>query len=214
MSNSSCVVLVPFQGHIVPQCEAGLDALERAGYTVRRVAGYSQIDFGRCAMATLALRDGFDELMWIDSDIGFDPADVDKLRGHNLPMACGLYRKKGPRDFACEFLPGTRGLVYGPQGGLKEVRYAGFGFMHTRRIVYEAIHTQFHLPECNCVNDTPGVIPYFLPMIHTEPDGISNRYLAEDYAFCERARQAEFPCMADTTIRLVHVGTHAFTWES
>ena len=39
MSNSSCVVLVPFQGHIVPQCEAGLDALERAGYGGQRLAG-------------------------------------------------------------------------------------------------------------------------------------------------------------------------------
>jgi hypothetical protein len=119
-----------------------------------------------------------------------------------------------PEEFACEFLPGTRGLVYGPQGALKEIRYAGFGFMHTRRIVYETLQSRFALPECNRVGQKPGVIPYFLPMIHTEPDGLTTRYLAEDYAFCERARQTGFPCIADTTIRLVHVGTHAFTWES
>jgi hypothetical protein len=213
VSNSSCVVLVPFSTHIVPQCERGLDALERAGYAVRRVAGYSQIDFGRCALASQALRDGFDELMWIDSDIGFDPADVDKLRSRNLPMVCGLYRKKGPKEFACEFLPGTRSLVFGEQGGLKAIRYAGFGFMHTRRLVYEAITRHFALPECN-QRGGGGLRPYFLPMIHTELDDKAPRYLAEDYAFCERARQAGLACMTDTTIRLRHVGMHEFVCDS
>ena len=68
-----CVILVPVGATIDPRCEAALAALERRGYAVRRVLGFSAIDFGRSSMASSALADGFDELMWIDSDILFAP---------------------------------------------------------------------------------------------------------------------------------------------
>ncbi len=35
----------------------------------------------------------------------------------------------------------------------------------------------------------------------------------EDYAFCERARTAGITVLADTSIRLWHVGNHPFAWE-
>ena len=38
-------------------------------------------------------------------------------------------------------------------------------------------------------------------------------YLAEDYAFCERARQCGYKIMADTSIRLWHIGEYAYGWE-
>jgi hypothetical protein len=38
-------------------------------------------------------------------------------------------------------------------------------------------------------------------------------YLAEDFAFCHRARSCGFKIMADTRIRLWHVGRYRFGWE-
>ena len=38
-------------------------------------------------------------------------------------------------------------------------------------------------------------------------------YLGEDYAFCERARQAGHQVMADTRIRLWHFGQFGYGWE-
>ncbi len=38
-------------------------------------------------------------------------------------------------------------------------------------------------------------------------------YLAEDYAFCHRALLCGFPIIADTTIRLWHVGDYGYSWE-
>jgi len=38
-------------------------------------------------------------------------------------------------------------------------------------------------------------------------------YLAEDHAFCHRARLCGFPIIADTTIRLWHVGDYGYSWE-
>ena len=38
-------------------------------------------------------------------------------------------------------------------------------------------------------------------------------YLAEDFAFCHRARQVGLKIMTDTTIRLWRVGTYGYGWE-
>jgi len=69
---------------------------------------------------------------------------------------------------------------------------------------------QQRLPMCNERFKIP-LIPFFHPMLHQCEDG--HWYLAEDYAFCERARQCGYKIMADTTIRLWHIGNHAYGWE-
>ena len=38
-------------------------------------------------------------------------------------------------------------------------------------------------------------------------------YLADDFSFCERARQCGYKIMADASIRLWHLGEHAYGWE-
>ena len=207
---SACVVLVPIGGAIDPGCEDALRQLERRGYPVWRVRGYSAVDAARNQLATDALGKGYPELMWVDSDVAFDPADVDKLRAHNLPFTCGLYPKKGPRQFAAEFLPGTRSVKLGKHGGLVEVRYCGFGFAHVRREVFEAVQKHAELPVCNLRFNSP-LVPFFQPMTVPDPGGWWS--LSEDYAFCERARRAGFSVMADTTIRLWHVGSYRYGWE-
>jgi len=206
----SCVVLVPIGAAIDPGCDDALRELERRGYTVRRVRGYSAIDAARNQMATDALAQEFNELMWVDSDVVFDPNDVDRLREHNLHFTCGIYPKKGPRQFACEFLPDTEVVRFGRNGGLTEIRYCGFGFTHVRRAVFEAVREKLGLPVCNQRFASP-LVPYFEPM--SIPEASGRWSISEDYAFCERARQAGFTVMADTRIRLWHVGTYRYGWE-
>ena len=211
-----CVVLVPIGGQVVPACEEALAELERRGYPVRRVRGYSAIDQGRNQMATDALADGFDETMWIDSDVGFDPNDIDKLRRHNVPIVCGIYPQKGRRVLACHVLPGTEKLIFGDEGGLTEILYAGTGFLLVRREAYETIRRELQLPLCNERFGGRPMVPYFQPMSH--PDAVGSDigghwYLAEDFAFCERARQAGFKIFADTSVRLMHYGNYGYSWE-
>jgi hypothetical protein len=197
-------------GSIEPECALALACLEAQGYAVRRVSGYAAIDQGRSQMATDALADGYDELMWIDSDIGFDPAAVDLLRGHGLPVAAGIYPKKGLRELACHLLPETSQIIFGEGGGLFEIMYAATGFLLTHRRVYETIRERERLPTCNERFGRP-IVPYFLPLI--SPDGAGHWYLGEDFAFSERARRAGFAVMADSRIRLRHIGRHAYSWE-
>jgi hypothetical protein len=205
-----CVVLVPVGAHIEPSCEASLHELELRGYTVWRVRGYSAIDQGRNQLATDALAAGFQETMWIDSDVSFNPDDVDKLRSHNLPITCGICVKKGKRELAIHVLEGTELLVFGPKGGLTEIRYAGTGFLHVRASVYHTIREQLKLPICNLAWSHP-MLPFFQPMIKEEPWG--SWYLAEDFAFSERARRCGYRVIADKSFRLGHIGSYTYTWE-
>ncbi|WP_405179616.1 hypothetical protein OG225_38545 [Nocardia sp. NBC_01377] len=207
---SRCVVLVPTTGDLGLEFSRTLSELEKRGYTVRCVAGYAAIDQGRSQIATDALRDGFDALMWIDSDIGFDPDSVDRLREHDLPLVCGIYPKKGLRELACHLLPGTEHVLFGAGGGLMNIKYAAAGFLYTHRTVYETMSEHEKLPVCN-EHFGRATVPYFLPMIVS--DGENPWYLGEDYAFCERARRSGFEIVADTGFRLGHIGRYTYSWE-
>lgn len=208
----ACVILVPVGHHIEPSCDASLRELERRGYTVRRVHGYSAVDQARNQMATDALRDGFQELFWIDADIVFSPEAVDRLRSHGQPFICGIYAKKGEnqRSFACKFPRGTSVVGFGKAGGLIDLSFAGTGFLLTHRAVYQTIQERLNLPVCN-ERFGPSMIPFFQPTVI--PDDQGSWYLGEDYSFSHRARECGYKIMADTTIRLRHVGSYAFGWE-
>jgi hypothetical protein len=204
------VILVPAAHYIEPHCELSLRQLEALGYPVRRVHGLSQIDVARNRIASAALADGYAELMWIDSDMAFEPSSVARLRAHGLPLVCGLYPAKVDRHLTSQLAPEVRRLTFGQGGGLVEVLHAATGFLHTRREVYLDIQQQLQLPVCNQRQGQP-IVPFFLPLI--VPDGVGHWYLGEDYAFCERARLCGYRIFADTTIRLQHIGIYGYSWE-
>ena len=234
------------------------------------MGGYSAIDIGRSELATKALAptpspiragsapspsvslpqgEGFAETFWIDSDIQFEPDDVDRVRSHGLPITAGIYARKGSRAIAAHTLPGTKQLGMGRGSGLVELLYAGAGFLHVRREVYETIRRNLGLPLCNGQFGRP-MVPFFMPMIvpweppsppaplpkgegrqerekgreeeaeitpspRPSPGGRGGQcwYLSEDYSFCERARQCGYKIMADTSIRLWHIGEYRYGWE-
>jgi hypothetical protein len=219
-ANSSCVILVPAFTPPVTKCEEGLRELERRGYPIRRVRGFSAVDQGRNQMASDAIHDGFAETMWIDTDVGFAADAVERLRSHQLPIVAGLYPQPGARSLACELLPGTENLVFGEEGGLVEVKYAAAGFLLVQRAAYEAIREANKLPLCN-TRFGRGVWPFFMPLtVEREkeangenPPSPRHRYLTDDFAFCHRARQAGLKIMADTSVRLWRVGSYGYGWE-
>jgi hypothetical protein len=214
-ANSQCVILVPAFGPPTPKCEAALKQLEKSGYPVRRAGGFSAVDQGRNIMASDALHEGFAETLWIDTDIVFEPKSVERIRSHKLPIVAGLYPQPGGRSLACELLPETKKVVFGEEGGLIEIKYAGTGFLYVRREAYETIRDKLKLPLCN-TRFGRGCWPLFQPYWIEGGDsgnGVTHRYLTDDFAFCERARQAGLKIMADTTIRLWRVGSYGFGWE-
>jgi hypothetical protein len=208
MLGRGLVALVPsVDGRIEGACDERLRVLERRGIEVRRSAGCAAIDFARSHMATRALADGFEELLWIDDDIVFDPDDVDALRASGDAFIAGPCAKRGSGGFAFDVLPGTKQITFGSQGGVVDVLYVGTGFLYTRRAVYDAIAKE--LPVCTV--GAIDVVPYFIPFILATAAG--HKYLGEDYAFCERARRAGFAIRVDTRLRVFHLGLHGYSWE-
>lgn len=105
----------------------------------------------------------------------------------------------------------------------------------------EGLQERLRLPTCNLHFGRP-MVPFFLPLVRQgggrdeetkvqaakgdrqgidqlspatshQPPTTSPWYLAEDFAFCERARQCGYQVMADTSIRLLHFGSYGYTWE-
>jgi hypothetical protein len=161
-------------------------------------------------MASGALRDGFEETLWIDSDVVFDPDAVERLRSHGLPIVCGIYPKKGSQALSCHAMPGSDRLVFGEQGGLTEILYAANGLLLVRKQVYRDMQHQLGLPVCN-QRFGRSIVPYFMPLVKC--DGVGQWYMSEDFSFCERARQCGYRIWADTTIRLQHIGMYPYSWE-
>lgn len=208
-----CIVLVPYLTHIEPACERGLRELEKRGLEVRRYPSSAAIDRTRAEMATTVLAEGWDEIMWIDSDIVFEADDVARLRSHELPLVAGVYAKRGTGGLACHLEAAATELRVGEGGGLAIVRYVGMGFVLARRQVFDDVAKTFALPRCNTAFNTP-VVPYFLPMVIEDAQTAGGYwYLGEDYAFCERARRAGHAIQVDSTIRLGHIGSYVYGWE-
>lgn len=200
----SLTVLVPVSHAIEPQVEESLKALERKGATVVRRYGFSAIDQARCVLAQEAFDAGFENILWIDSDVAFRVEDVEKLLSHNLDFVVGAYSVKGWPAFTSRFVDDE--IVFGEGGGLYEVNYAATGFMLCKRNVYSRVQRHYRMKKVGVWGDQFWVYPYFFPIIKNA------EYLGEDYAFCERARQAGIKIYCDTTIKLSHIGKYGYSF--
>jgi glycosyltransferase involved in cell wall biosynthesis len=206
------VVLVPFIDRIEPECERALFALEGAGVRVVRKSGCSAIDVARGELASEALHDGAESILFIDADIAFHPADALRILARPEPVVAGVYAKKNQRELACIFADGLKNVVFGigaPDSYL--LKYASAGFLRIQAEVLRRMIVELRIPLCN----TPwgrGVWPFFMPTIIPLTGGAFH-YLGEDWAFSHRLRQIGITPVADTSIRLLHIGSYGFGWE-
>lgn len=77
--------------------------------------------------------------------------------------------------------------------------------------MFDAVRRLPGMAECNLGFRRP-LVPYFAPLVGADGRG-DPWYLAEDFAFCERARRCGFGAAADTRVRLWHVGPYRYGWE-
>src|SRR5438105_1478138 len=139
MPQPACVVLVPSGRVCDPAAERSLAELSRRGHPVWRVRQPDPPPDARDRMVRDALAAGLDELFLVEPDVVFDPDDVGRLRGHGLPLVCGVYPLVAATAFACEFLPGTAELTFGFGGGPIPVATCGQGFSLLRGSLLETL---------------------------------------------------------------------------
>jgi len=211
-NRSKWVVLVPHCTAIEPGCEQGLRDLEHEGIRVIRRQGSSQIDLARSDMVSEALHNGYESMLFIDSDIGFDSESAIRLFERTEPVVSGVYTKKGPREVASAFSDGVKNLVFGPEvPGLYPVKYAATGFLRIRSQVLITMIERLKLPLCN-TRWGRGLWPFFLPIIMPQGDG-QFHYLGEDWSFSHRLNLIGVTPLADTSFRLYHIGPYGYSWE-
>jgi len=206
------VVLVPHMTHIENECEQALRQLEAEGVRVVRRGGCSAIDVARNELISEALHDGAESILFIDSDIGFNPDDALRLLESPEPVISAVYAKKGMREMASVFAEGTTEVLFGANAVEPyPLRYAATGFLRIRASVLRQMVEELELPLCNTVWGR-GLWPFFQPMVVPQ-DGNKYHYLGEDWAFSYRLSQIGITPLADTSIRLWHWGRYGFTWE-
>ena len=156
-------------------------------------------------LSDIALRDGFDRILWLDSDMIFDPWLFQRLSEHldqGKEMVTGLYfgRKRPIRPMIykrCE--PEIRDNAIVPiaenyddyeHDALFPVEACGFGAVMMTAALLRRVKETFPLP--------------FFP----------EAGFGEDFAFCLRARKKGCTIWCDASIKLGHGGAAIYDEES
>ncbi len=152
----------------------------------------------------------YTHLMWIDSDILFNPQQFQKLINDDKDIVSGLYLMENncqfatvkdwdeeyfkqnksfkfltPEDIATLLRPETSGYEGQAQNNLLEVAYTGFGFMLIKKGVFESM-----------------TYPWFKPIEKKIGDMVD--FTMEDVAFCLRAKENGFKIHIAPAIKVGH----------
>jgi hypothetical protein len=188
------------------------------------------------------LRTDYTHLLFIDSDIHYNPQDVIALLALDKDVIGGPYPKKSinwgnvaqaarnhpeiePKEL--EQLVGE--YVFNVVKGTKqftvtdplEVMEIGTGFMLVKRQVFEKMEKEYpmirykpdHVGQAN-FDGSRYIHAYFDTVIDTKgsiTDGGSDRYLSEDYMFCQMWRKMGGQIYLCPWMKTQHIGTYAFT---
>lgn len=188
------------------------------------------------------LRSECTHMLFIDSDIHFNPQDVIALLALDKDVIGGPYPKKSINwnnvahaartqpdlppgelenvvgDYVFNVVKGTKQFTVTEP---LEVLEIGTGFMMIKRHVFEKMEKQYpqlryrpdHIGQAN-FDGTRYIHAYFDTIIDTVDSatgGGSDRYLSEDYMFCQLWRKMGGQIYLCPWMRTQHIGTYPFT---
>lgn len=186
----------------------------------------SLITRARNNMTYAFLESEADYLFWIDSDIKFRPQDALRMLEADKALIGGIYPKKeinwhtvreaasrgeeNLANFTGSFVVNTIGMVSEmtvPQHLPCEVAAIGTGFMLVKREVFETLkpHTPTFKSDMNTYHGKE-IYAFFQDPIC--PD--TQRFLSEDYYFCEQYRKHGGQVWAAPWCKMGHMGTYLF----
>lgn len=179
--------------------------MQRVGECYCQVVKSSLIYNARNELAQQAIGNKFDRVLWLDSDILFDPDLMVRLSKHlddGLEYVSGLYFKRQyPTEPVCfQTITQTRdgndlithAITYKdyPKDQLFEVDATGFGAVMMSVELLEKVKSKYGLP--------------FSPHLG----------LGEDMSFCWRAKQVGAKLYCDSSIKLKHIGAIAYSEDT
>jgi hypothetical protein len=173
------------------------------------ICGCSVVSRARNLLAQDLLDSTCDYLLFIDSDINFEPEDIFRL------MAWGSDPKKGivaavPRTRSTDKVyiatldhDENNDLTMNGMGLVRAKRVAT-AFMLVRREVFETLneaHPEWRYFDARCDRTVPCIFDFMLT---------DEGYVGEDFLFCDRAREHGFEVWVDPTITLGHMGVQEY----
>ena len=179
--------------------------IQRVGEVYCQVVKSSLIYDARNKLADIAVKEGYDRVLWLDSDIIFDPDIMVRMSKHldnGLEYVSGLYFKRQfPTDPVAfktitqekegkELI--TKALVYNdyPKNSLFQVDATGFGAVMLTTELLKKVKNKYGLP--------------FSPQLG----------LGEDMSFCWRAKQVGAKLYCDSSIKLKHIGSIVYSEDT
>ena len=147
----------------------------------------------RDKLACRAINENYTEVLWLDSDMIFEPEVYEDLHDAHKPVISGVY---------CSRRPGFGSTLFKQLDDINHLRHwdfkdlpkdtfelQGFGFACVLTQVEVLKDVQMQYGTCFC------------PM----------KQYGEDLAFCMRARRMGHLCYCEPTVRLGHIG-HIAVW--
>lgn len=176
-------------------------------------------------------------MLFIDSDIAFDPRDVIALLALEKGIIGAPYPKKSIKwsninkaykknpELDPDVVPKIVGdYVFNPAKGTAQfsvteplsVMEIGTGFMLIERSVFEKFETEY--PEFRYKPDHVGQANfdgsrYIHAFFETVIDKDSERYLSEDYFFCQWCRKMGVEVWLCPWMKTTHIGTYHFSGD-
>ena len=206
MKEKKILIAVPCMDQIPARFAQSLATLTKVGQCAIAFQISSLIYHARNDLAKKAVKMDVDYILWLDSDMVFEPDTLERLMKHmeqpGVDMVTGVYFRRVPPfspvlfdklDFEKGILKNVSEFSELPKDGLFEVGGCGFGcVLMNMDVIYDVLgkHGNAFAP----IGDN-----------------------GEDVAFCYRARDCGYKIFCDPTIKLGHVGNYVITrdyWES
>lgn len=183
---------------------------------IQTVVGSSNLPRARNDLAAAFLASDFTDLLFIDDDMGWEPAAVVRLLASEQPLIGGVGCKKVmlPDTVANKWCLRTLrgGALNQDDLGNIEVEAVGTGFLKIDRSVFEAMEVAHPDWKRRGWPEMPEAArERYHQFFRFDPNDQDET--GEDIAFCQEWRRLGGRVFVDPTIRLVHVGEMEFTGD-
>lgn len=172
-----------------------LQTAERGKVEPMLVTGSLLYD-SRDTIAKCAVENGYDYVLFVDSDMVFDSEDLKRLLAHNVGICSGLYvtRAGERKNVAYSKIITRRRFPYREPKLIEDKSTTGFGAVSACGFGFCLIKTS--VLKC--------MLKYYKSLF--EPF----KGVGEDIAFCIRAKRLGFKTFIDRDVKLGHVGEKVY----
>lgn len=183
------MIAIPAMDEVKTQFFASCIGMQMLPETYVRICQSSLIYDARNKLCEIAVNEGFDRILWLDSDMAFDRDLMQKMVSEH-DFVCGVYKtRREPVQFCIykEFEPGTEAIPFEKcPDTMFEIAGCGFGCVMMSVDLVRKVGEAFGRP--------------FSPIIG----------LGEDLSFCYRVKALGIPMYCNGSVRLGHVGTKIY----